>query len=118
MTDDELNAAVATKVMGWRVHHRNTAHYVAAKDYNWLESKVEAWIDEWRPSTSIADAWRMEERILELKLWNKYVAALLLIKLGKETPAVTLVEMFNLIHATPRERTMAAVEAAKGAETK
>lgn len=112
MTDDELNAAVAVKVMGWK---RELDEWLVVTPEG---AYFEKYAFEWNPCESIADAWRMEERILELKLWNKYVAALLLIKLGKETPAVTLVEMFNLIHATPRERTVAAVEAAKGAETK
>lgn len=54
MTDRELDALVAEKVMGWRIHHRNTAHYVlpGMRDY-----KVQALVSEWHPSTDIAAAW-------------------------------------------------------------
>ena len=76
MTRDELDAAtdeqlneMAAKVMGWFVHHRNTALYYPA-DYT-ISTKPARFISEWRPSTSIADAWELVEKMAEqgLRLW-------------------------------------------------
>ncbi len=58
----ELDALVAEKVMGWVVHHRNTAHYVLP---NMKEYKVEALVNEWRPSQNIAAAWQVVEKMHE-----------------------------------------------------
>ncbi len=54
--DAELDVAVAEKVMGWHVHHRNTAHWC---DSDELDYKVRGWVEDWSPSTDIADAWEV-----------------------------------------------------------
>lgn len=52
-TDEQLNE-MAAKVMGWVVHHRNTAlYYPAAYTIDTRPARV---ISEWSPSTDIADA--------------------------------------------------------------
>jgi hypothetical protein len=59
-----LDAAIAERVMGWRVHFRNTAWWVDAAEANGITTKVRASTcstDRWSPSTRLADAWRVVE---------------------------------------------------------
>ena len=57
----QIDAMAAERVMGWVVHHRNTALYYPA-DYN-ISTKPASAISEWRPTTSIADAWQLVEKM-------------------------------------------------------
>lgn len=62
MTDDELNSLVAEKVMGWR----SAPHYNYWMTYHEGRSfELHALIAEWKPSTSIADAWQVVEKLSE-----------------------------------------------------
>lgn len=54
MTDyNMLNRWLAVHVLGWQIHHRNTAHWVAS---NWEEKYVVmACVSEWNPCERFAD---------------------------------------------------------------
>jgi hypothetical protein len=55
----ELDRAAAEIIMGWGVHHRNTSLYcVAGQESDALRESM-GFIDNWRPSTHIKDAWRL-----------------------------------------------------------
>lgn len=55
----ELDALIATKIMGWLQHSRNTAHWA---DFDGVGYKVMGWtcgLDRWSPSTDIAAAFQI-----------------------------------------------------------
>lgn len=52
MSDAELNAEVAEKVMGWDRHKRNTAFYVPKTERNWVGAQPTCLVSEWHPTTS------------------------------------------------------------------
>jgi hypothetical protein len=59
----KIDALVAEKVMGWRVHHRNTAWWVKAEEENSAVSRPIAFVGTWAPSEDIADAWEVVEKM-------------------------------------------------------
>ena len=70
MTHDltELDRMLAEKVMGWVVHHRNTAHYVLRERtepsvWHRLEYRVEFQVSDWHPTTNIVQAFMVAEKI-------------------------------------------------------
>lgn len=65
MTNREIDALIAEKVMGWRIHPRNTAHYMH-KDDDAIGYRVVAIAGDWLPSTDISAAWQVAERLEEL----------------------------------------------------
>lgn len=70
----ELDALVAEKVMGWKLENYETSepastdrHYLdASRNDGWAwvgrETDIEAW--QWQPSTDIAAAWEVVEKLL------------------------------------------------------
>lgn len=83
----ELDRLVAEKVMGWRVHNRNTAFYVLAGEedgpmFN-LSKHDTCGSLRFAPSTNIAHAWEVVEHIIargqglaiysDNEGWNVYV---------------------------------------------
>jgi len=120
----EMDALVAERVMGWRIHRRNTAWWVKAEEENENTLNIMAWAcgkDKWSPSTDIAAAWKVEEKLMELDKILEYLEALQVEANGTEK-GLTLTnkiigytynfeEIFNLIHATPAQRCRAALKA-------
>lgn len=63
----EMDALVAEKVMGWLPHFRNTAFYVETENEGKVIDHHVCAVDMWRPSTSIADAWKVVDHLRELR---------------------------------------------------
>ena len=64
----EMDALIAEKVMGWRVHFRNTAWWVKAEDEKEAIVKKVGFAcgnDRFMPSTDIAAAWKVAEKVGE-----------------------------------------------------
>lgn len=65
MTDQEkreMIVALGTRVMGWKLHARNTAHWTDAGKEQSCDYVVRAWTDgmgSWNPLENIADAWML-----------------------------------------------------------
>lgn len=64
----ELDCEVAEKFMGWRVHNRNTAWWVEKELETSLLSSggvmgLTCGTERFSPSTNIADAWRVVEKM-------------------------------------------------------
>lgn len=59
----ELDARVAVEVMGWVIHHRNTAHW-APKGYGigYRPCASTCSVDRWAPTEKSADAWQVMEK--------------------------------------------------------
>jgi len=64
MTDRELDALVAEKVMGWKLKHVNDP-VMAVIFANWVDENDVGIItpDEWKPSTDISAAWQVVEKM-------------------------------------------------------
>lgn len=68
----EMDALIAEKVMGWAIHSRNTAWWVKVADENEVTTEVMAFTygkDRFAPSTNIAAAWEVVEKITDQKHW-------------------------------------------------
>jgi len=63
--DDELNAAIATEVMGWTRYH----------DATWLADDGRRIVARWSPATDIADAFEVVERMRENGVWVTFSAS-------------------------------------------
>jgi len=62
----EIDALIAEKVMGWKVHARNTAWWVKAEEENESTTNIMGWTcgnDRFSPSTDIAAAWEVREHM-------------------------------------------------------
>ena len=61
----DIDTIIATKIMGWVVHPRNTAHWMRASDNPKAYRPVGStcFPDKFSPSQNIADAWRVIEHI-------------------------------------------------------
>jgi hypothetical protein len=76
----ELDAEVARQVMRWRVHCRNTAWWVDAQHENGPIPPhgvrgMTCGMDRWSPSTDIAVAWQVVEKmreVLRTDAWKPY----------------------------------------------
>lgn len=72
MTDEELVQAVATRVMEWAKHSRNTAHWTDAKDANSVGYKVRGLCcgrDEWNPLTNWNTCFEVVEAMRAKGFW-------------------------------------------------
>ena len=73
MSDAELNAAVAEKVMGWKLYDYEKGRYAKTKaDYvdaytndgwGWEGRSGDEYAHQWSPSTDIAAAWGVVEKM-------------------------------------------------------
>lgn len=63
MTNDDLNSAVATEVMGWTVGHENAYRQTWDTPVGWRLR------DEWNPADGIVDAFDVVDRMRELGYW-------------------------------------------------
>lgn len=59
----ELDALIAEKVMGWTPHCQNPAHYVEVANSTSEMSVIQEVVAYWRPSTDIAAAWQVVEKL-------------------------------------------------------
>lgn len=66
---DRLDRLMAEKCMGWRVHFRNTAHYVLAAQHGTTYDAPQAGVRGWHPSQNIAQAFMCVEAMREKSLW-------------------------------------------------
>jgi len=69
-----LDRLVATRVMNWRVHARNTAWWVDADVETGLVPSggvrgLTSGMDRWSPSTSIKTAWEIVEHLRKAELY-------------------------------------------------
>lgn len=70
LTTEQLNHAVATEVMGWRKHERNTAYWVAAGKENEIikDGEMARFIDQWNPAENIVHAWEVLDHLAKDRL--------------------------------------------------
>ena len=62
----EMDVLIAENIMGWAVHQRNTAWWVKVADENEVTTEVMGFTygkDRFAPSTNIADAWEVVEKM-------------------------------------------------------
>jgi len=67
MTDEQINEIIAEYVMGWAIHPRNTAFWVPQL-YMKTDDYQHVIRSEWKPSTDIASAFQVVEKMRE-KNW-------------------------------------------------
>jgi len=60
----EINALIAEKVMGWVLRRKNG--YQSWHEEDSVGSVRKTLVYKWRPSTSIADAWKVVEKMREI----------------------------------------------------
>lgn len=103
---NELDIAVAERVMGWQRQdgYNYWMSFPAGETFN-----LHALIAKWKPSTDIAFAMRVEDRIAELGLQSPYYGALVNIVAASITDRVF--HLFDVVHATPEQRCRAALQA-------
>lgn len=115
LTGPALAGTVAIEVMGWAVHHRNTAYYVQADKRDKLCEKVEAMIDQFRPDRDWAAAGMVEDEIERRGLKIEYADILREIT----DPGGDAEGWWELAHAAPEQRCRAALKCVRaGKETK
>jgi len=90
LTNTEIDRKCA-KVMGWE-NYVNISYQV--------NGVMVAMVCDWHPSTSLDQAWQVEERMKELELSYEY-AKILMSGIGD----------FDSIHATARQRCLACIQA-------
>jgi hypothetical protein len=56
----KLSELVATRVMGWKIHPRNTAHYMRVGDDE-VGYRPVAFVSDWKPDTNISAAWEVKQ---------------------------------------------------------
>lgn len=59
----EMDRLMAEKVMGWKIHCRNTSLWVVADQEHKILDEVKAAVDCWRPSRSIVHAFEVIEKM-------------------------------------------------------
>ncbi len=64
LTDAEKTRLLAEGVMGWKIHCRNTAHYVLAAQEKTIYDRPQASVNEWDPLHNEAHAAEVRERML------------------------------------------------------
>lgn len=113
-----LDDLVAEKVMGWKVHPRNTAHWMRAQDdmveYRPVASTCGS--DRFAPSRNITDAWRVVEHMAAIEQrnaiwWNCTAGAFVCIDIGDELPKSLARIMFDCPDKMPLAICLAALEA-------
>lgn len=122
MTNADINKRVAEEVMGWRLERtaarRNNVLYETC---GWFDgnSELQSLQEDFNPAERIDHAWMVEERIAELDLVARYLKALIKIVHGNAVKVfsdLTIMGFWYLVHATPEQRCLAALEAVKEGE--
>jgi hypothetical protein len=114
LSDKEINERVAVEVMQWeRVETDNTAlSRVMFRKPNVDHLVWPASVPDF--ATDIAAAMEVEDRIAELDLRAEYAAALQIVVAHDARDEEYSPGLFGLIHATPRQRCLAALAATGG----
>lgn len=63
MSPRDIDALVAEHCMGWRVHFRNTAHYVLASEEGTTYQSPQASVNSWHPSTDPAASKQLRDKM-------------------------------------------------------
>lgn len=106
LTDQEIDTAMAEKVMGWE--HSYGAYWKScdgddnASELVWLEKA-------WHPHDDLNQVWECECRIIELDLIHEYSKFLYS---SLTNTAATII--FDVLHAPPRQRCIAMLMAVEG----
>ena len=105
----ELDALIAEKVMGWKSeNHSRTLHDPQAGPSWCGPDGAPRQRGDWSPSTSLADAWEMEEEIARRRMMIAYTDALKRECMASENDVPMT---FDLVHADPVLRCRAALKA-------
>ncbi len=107
--DKDIDREVAEKVMGWRFIR--VFSEVTPREYVFQDDK-ETMINvpiDFHPTTDIAQAWMVEEKIKELDSSYRYGEHLMKIIVNEYTEVIS--EKYLLAHATPLQRCKAALKA-------
>ena len=110
MKSRELNAKMA-ELMGWVRGDSILGEYWVDNSEQIIER-----IDDWQPITDIAAAWQVEERIKELRLIDKYCMHLNANASARWRGDVHLSQLWQLIHASPEDRCLAAIRTMEAME--
>lgn len=111
MDNRKIDTAIAEKVMGWKLKSILINTYGNRADV-WVNEaeKIMAYCREWKPSTDIAAAWQVEQKIDEAGLYKQYVFALSdVLDLGPQSNPYIVIE--KMMKATPKQRCLAALQA-------
>ena len=106
MTDNEKTRLLAENVMGWKVHHRNTAHWVqpsATDEYGWKGS-----VSTWSPLDVWADCMEVQAVVLAGPKMHRYITAMTDSIVGDRSGRGIY---HGLLSATPRQRMDAVLKA-------
>lgn len=123
LSDSELDKAGAEEVMGWSPYNisprtDSVVNYWGERERGGKELKLYTMVEMWTPTHDIAQAWQMQERIVELgdKHIIEYLIALvitiadnpeLVLGTGRKTYLDFAFRWFAF--ATPRQRSVAAL---------
>lgn len=101
----DVDERVAREVMGWKSSPKGMAWWAKDGTAPYSTNGTITNRKVWRPSTNIAHAFEMEDRIDELGLKSKYVEAL------TEGIEDDFADCFDFLHADPNDRCKAALKA-------
>lgn len=107
MTDDQMDYAIATEVMGW---HMEQGWYVLPNYKVPPFMKMGRWVwlkEKYRPSVNLNQCYKAEERIVELGLVSNYLIS---------PQSVVVFSEWAMVHATARQRCEAMLMAVRGAK--
>jgi hypothetical protein len=115
---EEIDTLIATKVMGWVVHPRNTAHWMRAEDdpVGYRPVGHTCCSDRFAPSRNIAHAWQVVQHMANIeqrdaKWWNMTAGAFICIDIDDGLPKSLGRIMFDCPHMMPLAICLAALEA-------
>ncbi|HEY4087155.1 MAG TPA: hypothetical protein VGM43_14515 [Bryobacteraceae bacterium] len=130
LSDREQVIALAEKLMGFVCSHQtNLGHYLPRDRSDvdaiavWLpdpeEPKLMS-VQHWNPLESISDAWMLQDRILQLgpKVRREFTQALNEIAWQSPSDCGGNGRDWAMIHATPRQRCLAALKAIESMEVR
>lgn len=124
MTDEQINKRVAVEVMGWWSHSgiwcegspgdtgtgtEWISFPVTGTAFQYVSGKPENRV--FSPVTDIRAAMQVEDRIAELGLKGEYIAILSSSLVKKVDDGHSMFDLFELVHATARQRSEAALKA-------
>lgn len=128
MSDSELNELSAVKVMGYTMYHYNkdieeNCYYLLMNGLDAVNplshgynTEEEAWRD-WNPTSDMNDAMELETKIINERANGRLIYIWYIDLLGKVVGIENVKEIYgysqlrDLIHATPRQRTIASIRA-------
>lgn len=115
---EEIDALIATKIMGWVVHPRNTSHWMRAEDdpVGYRPVGNTCFSDRFAPSRNIADAWRVVDRMSKIEQrnaiwWNCTAGSYICLDIDDGMPKTFGRIMFECPDKMPLAICLAALEA-------